>query len=635
MNRTVGFDERLLEVYSELDRDRLMELVVQYARDRLGAGGSSVFLRDDITGRYVLRGTTGILDDEEMPSERIEYGPGEGLTGWIAKHGQPLRIANPMDEQELRTIADDLAWSKKYSEISAESGLAYLGVPILSRDGATVLGVLRVSGKAEGEQFVGQDEALLNHIAAMVNIAIENSQRYEREKRRARYFHLLLNISSELDPRRPVAEMLQAVTDRVMDGFRTERCQIYLRTEENVHRLVLRAASGLPQALVGKLTYMVGEGLTGHIVRTGTAVQIRESAALEDWSDPHVAQVAEHLPSGVYRSFLGVPLRLGDEVLGTLELINKVPSAPGHRDWFTDDDEEYLRLLSTAIGGVLEGARYLKALNDVSVTTMRMQRVASFGTLAQRILHETANPLAVARLAATNLHSDLRLQREGRQTIGQGGRRQTLREMPSPPTAGAEERVTGVLAAEEYGQVTKRLGIIETSLEKVSRKLLDLLKFSQRMGFVRTTTGWNDVIREVLIWLAAERQRRGVEVHVTYEDIPPLFIEPNELFGVLVTAMRLAMEALETPGGLIEVGTSLSADGQRVRTEIHAPDAPLADRVSVILEPSAAVPEDLSPLHFEWALARETVGTHYGGTLSWETGEGYVCFVLELPLKGS
>ncbi|UCC76709.1 MAG: GAF domain-containing protein, partial [Anaerolineales bacterium] len=358
------FDQELLEIYGELDRDCLMALVVRYARDRLAAGGCSIFLRDDITGRYVLRGTTGLLESAEMPAERIEYELGEGLTGWIARHGQPLRIANVRDNGELRRIAEDLVWSKKYSEISAQPGQAYLGVPILSRDGATVLGVLRVSGKAEGEQFDAQDEALLSHVAAMVSIAIENSQRYERERRRARYFWLLLDIGTELDPRRPIGEMLQAVVKRVRDGFRTEACQIYLRTEEDVHRVVLRAASGLPGMLVGKLTCMAGKGLTGHIVHNGTAVQIREAAALEDWDDPHIAEVAPHLPSGVYRSFLGVPLQLGDEILGTLELINKIPSSPGHRDWFTDDDEGYLRLLSTAIGGVLEGARYLKALND-------------------------------------------------------------------------------------------------------------------------------------------------------------------------------------------------------------------------------------------------------------------------------
>lgn len=614
MGQNAGFDEELLEIYSELDRDRLVELVVQYARDRLGAGGSSVFLRDDITGCYVMRGTTGILDVPGMPAERIEYGPGEGLTGWVAKHGRPLRIANPKDNRELRRIADDLAWSKKYSEISAKSGLAYLGVPVLSRDGKTVLGVLRVSGKAEGEQFDAQDEALLGHVAEMVNLAIENSQRFEREKRRARYFRLLLDISSELDPRRSIAEMLQAVADRVRRGFRTEGCQIYLRSEEDVHRLVLRATSGLPGTFVGQLAYMTGEGLTGHIARTGMAIQIREAAVLEDWRDPHVAEIAPHLPSGHYRSFLGVPLQLGEDILGSLELVNKVPSAPGHRDWFTDDDEGYLRLLSTAIGGVLEGARYLKALNDVSVTTMRMQRVASFGTLAQRILHETANPLAVARLATTNLRSD-------------------LQDPSSPPPGEAGEAAIGSPAPEQYERITRRLGVIEGSLERVSRKLLDLLKFSQRMGFVRATTQWNDVIRDVLIWLAAERQRRGVEVHMAYDELPPLFIEPNELFGALVTILRLAMEALEPPGGLVEIHTALSNDGQWVRTEVSAPVAPLSERIATILEPATTVSEELSPLHFEWALAQETVGSQYGGNLSWRAGDEEVCFVLELPLK--
>jgi len=597
------FDQELLEIYSELNRDRLMELVVGYARDRLGASGSSIFLRDNITGRYVLRGTTGLL--EEMPAERIEYEPGEGLTGWMAKYGRPLRITNVKDSEELRRIADDLVWSKKYSEISAKPGQAYMGAPILSRDGDTVLGVLRVSGKLEGERFDEQDEALLGHVTAMVSIAIENSQRYEREKRRARYFWLLLDISSELDPRRPIAEMLQAVVDRVREGFRTEACQIYLRTEEDIHRVMLQAASGLPGTLVNKLTYMTGEGLTGHIVRNGTAIQIRDAAALRDWNDSHVAEIASHLPSGIYRSFLGVPLQLGNETLGSLELINKIPSSPGHRDWFTDDDEGYLRLLSTAIGGVLEGARYLKALNDVGVTAMRMQRVASFGTLAQRIRHEAANPLAVARLALTNLRGDLR---------GVSS---------SPPSEGG---VGG-------GSLTRRLNVIETSLDEASGKLLDLLKFSQHIGFVRATTNWNDVVREVLIWLAAERQRRGVEMHVTYGDLPTLFIEPNELFGVLVTVLRLTMETLETHGGLIQVRTFSRADGQCVRTEIHAPEGPLSEAISGILEPATGAPEELSPLHFEWALARETVETQYEGSLTWEARDGGIRFGLELPWK--
>ena len=597
MNQTEGFDHNLLEIYGELSRDRLMELVVSYARDRLNADGSSIFLRDDITGRYVLRSTTGLQESTGMPDERIEYDPGEGLTGWIAKHGRPLCIANVQDRKALRRIAKDLVWSKKYTEISPDPDRAYLGVPILCRDAKTVIGVLRVSGQ---EHFTIPDEDLLKQVAALVSIAIENSQRYEQEKRRARYFELLLGISSELDPRRPIAEMLQAVVDRVRDGFRTEACQIYLRTDEDIHRVVLRAASGLPKELVGELTYMAGEGLTGHIVESGMGIQIREQAELKDWKDPYAKQIASYLPSGTYRSFVGVPLQLGEEILGTLEMVNKIPSSPGHRDWFTDADESYLRLLSTATGGVLEGARYLKTLNDVGITAMRMQQVASLGTLAQRILHETANPLAAARLATANL-------------------RATMGEATTSPT---HEAATG------------RLDKIEDSLNEVSDKLFNLLTFSQRIGFVRTTTDWNDVVRGALIWLIAERQWRGVEIHTAYaEELPPVSIEPNETFGVVATMLRLALEAFEKPGGLIEVSTSLVSNGQRVRTEIHAIKPPLWEKVVSVLEPTIGEPEELSPLRFEWALAEETVATRYKSSLTWHTRKGDLYFILELPLR--
>ncbi|MBN1178064.1 MAG: GAF domain-containing protein [Anaerolineae bacterium] len=602
-----GFDEALLEIYSELDHDRLMVLVVEYARDRLDGGGASIFLRDGITGRYVLRATTGILDDDQMPSERVEYSSGEGLTGWIAKHGRALRIANVKDRDELRSIADDLVWSKKYSEISAKPGLAYVGVPILSRDGSAVLGVLRVSGREEGQRFDERGESLLSHVAAMVSVAIENSLRYEREKRRARYFMLLLNISSALDPRRPMAEMLQALVDGVRGGFRAESCQIYLRAEDDPHRLVLRAASGLPKDLIDLLAYSVGEGLSGRIVLQGTAVQIREAAELEMWGDPHVKRVGAFLPSGVYRCFLGVPLQLGSEILGTLELVNKVPSAPGHRDWFTDDDEGYLRLLAAAVGGVLEGSRYLKALNEVGVTAMRMQRVASFGTLAQRIRHEAANPLAVARLAAANLRRDLAdvLESEG---DGAG------------------------FSAAQRAALARRLDVIEVSLDDVNSKLLDLLKFSQHIGFNRKSAEWNDVVREALIWLAAERQRRGIDVQVVYGELPRLFIESNELFGVLLSVLHLAMEAVGDAGGLVEIWTAAVDEGHRIRTTVRVPQAVLEEKVVSILQPNSGAPEELSPLHFEWALAQETVEQQYGGSLGWRGERGVMTFTLDMPV---
>ena len=619
MREVDEFDHHMLEIYSELDHDRLMNLVVQYASRRLEAGGSSIFLRDDITGRYVLRGTTGLADDSRMPAMRIEYEVGEGLTGWIAKHGLPLRIGNPADAAELRRVADDLFWGQKYSEQSVKPGLAYLGVPILSRDGRTVLGVLRVSRKAEGETFDAQDEIELCHIAALMAIAIENSQRYERERRRARYLRLLLETTGELNLRRPMDEMLGALADRVRRGFRTEACLIYLQVEEETQQVVLRAASGVPETLVNPRDTL-HEGVTGQIVRTGRPVMIRVKSAFNRWNDPHMREIASQLPSKEYRSFVGVPLRVGDQTFGTLELVNKIPSAPGHRDWFTDDDEQYLLLLATAIGGVLEGARYLKTLSDVGVTAMRIQRIAAFGTLAQRIRHEAANPLTVARLGAANLRRDL----------------QDLL-----PTAEAEQSASDIpaLPSEQRVRISRRLDVIEESLDQVSDKLLEMLRFSQQIGFVRTTVQWNDLVRGVLIWLSAERQQRNLDVHVFYGDLPALFLEPNELFGVLATALRLVMEALGPGRQVLDLRTLADAAGQSVRTEIRAPEtAPDDDilpseRLRRFLEPVQGSPEELSPLRLEWALAKDTVEKEYGGTLAWRSVDGMLCFVLELPVK--
>jgi len=79
--------------------------------------------------------------------------------------------------------------------------------------------------------------------------------------------------------------------------------------------------------------------------------------------------------------------------------------------------------------------------------------------------------------------------------------------------------------------------------------------------------------------------------------------------------------------------SSSSADGRLVCTEIHAPEAPLAQRISSILKPAEGAPEELSPLHFEWALAQETVETQYGGSLTWQARDGDIRFVLELLKK--
>jgi hypothetical protein len=91
------------------------------------------------------------------------------------------------------------------------------------------------------------------------------------------------------------------------------------------------------------------------------------------------------------------------------------------------------------------------------------------------------------------------------------------------------------------------------------------------------------------------------------------------------------MEALDAAGGLVEVKTSTSKDGDRVWTQVGARDAPLRAQVLANLDPATGSVEALSPLHFEWRLARETVQREYHGDVTYSAGGEGLSFTLDLP----
>jgi signal transduction histidine kinase len=86
------------------------------------------------------------------------------------------------------------------------------------------------------------------------------------------------------------------------------------------------------------------------------------------------------------RSFLGVPIRVRDDVFGNLYLTDK---ATGEE--FTDEDEELVVGLAAAAGVAIENARLLSRVNDLAILEDR-ERIA-------RDLHDTV----IQRLFATGL----------------------------------------------------------------------------------------------------------------------------------------------------------------------------------------------------------------------------------------
>lgn len=144
--------------------------VVQVAAEVLRYEDCSLFLLDH-DGSLVLEASRGHLNAKVG---RAAYKLGEGLTGWIAEHGQPIRITD---------LHNDPRWMGIHQEFPPEDMGAYLGVPIEGRDG--VQGVLRVLRRNSRfpwlkTEFTADDENVLLSIARQVGAVIQNLRLVDR-----------------------------------------------------------------------------------------------------------------------------------------------------------------------------------------------------------------------------------------------------------------------------------------------------------------------------------------------------------------------------------------------------------------------------------------------------------------------
>ena len=165
----------LVEIGKDLsaiaDTDQLMRRVVDVAAAQLRFEDCSLFVLDRDRQHLTLQAARGGL------APRIGtamYPIGEGLTGWVALYGEPIRTVSPRE---------DSRWQGRFEEFPSTDVGAFLAVPIFGRSG--VLGVLRVLRRKSAapwfrREFTEDDESVLLTIASQLGTAIDNSRILDR-----------------------------------------------------------------------------------------------------------------------------------------------------------------------------------------------------------------------------------------------------------------------------------------------------------------------------------------------------------------------------------------------------------------------------------------------------------------------
>jgi PAS domain S-box-containing protein len=157
--------------------DDILETVLQQLHASLRAAAASAWLIDSTSGELVCRRAVGpeckTLEDHRLVRM-------EGLTGWVAQHGQSLVVPDVADNP-LHVRAVD-----QPGEVVMQS---FLAVPMFVK--GKRIGVLRVVDSRAG-RFDEAQRALAESIAAVTAVAIERAQLYEQAREEAEVRSALL-----------------------------------------------------------------------------------------------------------------------------------------------------------------------------------------------------------------------------------------------------------------------------------------------------------------------------------------------------------------------------------------------------------------------------------------------------------
>jgi len=212
-------------VSSPLDIDQQLARVVDIATEATGCFAALVYLRED--ERLVLRAPSPV---HAHLVGRLAMDVGEGVTGWVARTGDPAFIRDGALEDPRH---------RYFPELREERFQSMAAVPVPARSGA-VVGVI-VLHTAAPHEFDEEVLAFLGHTAALLGGAVEHARLYAEASARVHQLTTLTHATEALAAATEGDAIAVAATagGRAMLGARL--CQLF-RLESGGQELRLLAS---------------------------------------------------------------------------------------------------------------------------------------------------------------------------------------------------------------------------------------------------------------------------------------------------------------------------------------------------------------------------------------------------------
>jgi signal transduction histidine kinase len=361
------------KIASILDIEQLLDEIVSLIQGAFGYHHVGIGL---IEGEYVTyRAGAGPLWDDPNYSfrpARLKVGE-EGLTGWVAAHGEPLLVS-------------DVTTEPRYVDMRGSQTQSELVLPIQVR-GETV-GVLDVQSR-QLDDFDQTDVQLLQSLANQAGVALENANLFKAEHRLSEHLAVITEVGQHLTDILPTEDLLWEIAKLASEALGYTSLGIGLIDGD---RLVFQAGVGTYWELIGQRTKTVkveGPGITAWVARNGK---------------PYLSSRVEHDPVFKHdddfagtEAELAVPIKIKDTILGVIDIQSDQSGAFDQRDIMV------LQSLANQAAIAIENIRLYTKTSQLAVLEER-QRLAR--ELHDSVTQELYGVTMYAEAAARMLEAD-------------------------------------------------------------------------------------------------------------------------------------------------------------------------------------------------------------------------------------
>jgi len=310
---------------SILDVQRLLSETAELVREQFNLYYVGIFLLDE-TGRWaVLRAGTGEAGRKMLEmGHKLEVG-GPSMIGWCTAYGKP-RIALDVGKEAVRF--DNPLLPETRSEMA---------LPLLTRE--RVIGAMTVQSDRPAA-FSPEDIIVLQTVADQLATAIENAYLYQETLRRQAQAWVLREVMLAAASTLDFDQILQRTIQTLRSALQVEFLSVVLPDESREFLRIHPSQIGY-DVPVEEIRLPLDGSVAGVVFQSGKAMLIRD-----------VRDVPFYYPGHPdVRSELCVPLRVGEEVIGVLNIESRKQNA------FQEEDLAFFTAIAGELAIALENAR--------------------------------------------------------------------------------------------------------------------------------------------------------------------------------------------------------------------------------------------------------------------------------------